>query len=149
MSSELTDENPDTATQEQSMNPPENNGHDGSPSTAEPLTLRLPDGSESVSDAILSHREMLQSPQENGLATTEEITHLTEAMESLSTEVQETEQQLEESRSEVDEVVDLLARQQQQIDELQSAVDSLAGILGTSTEWDSFDADATTEPNDQ
>ena len=37
------------------------------------LTIALPDGCESVSDAIVTNREMLREPQEHGLATDEDI----------------------------------------------------------------------------
>ncbi|MBB6646399.1 hypothetical protein [Halobellus ruber] len=123
---------------------------------ASPLQIALPDGSASVSDAIVTHREMLREPQDHGLATDQEITHLSEAMESLSADIQETTQQHDESRSRIEDLEDrveaqqerigeyeeLVEAQQQQIDELQSMVSSLAGILGTDTEWQTFDDDA-------
>lgn len=108
-------------------------------SEASPLQIALPDGSESVSDAIVTHREMLREPQDNGLATAQDITHLSEALESLSGDIQETGQQHDESQSRIAELEDLVETQQQQIDELQSMVTSLAGILGTDTEWQTFD----------
>ncbi len=140
MSSDVTGETADVSPQERSDESAraEQQDDDSTP-VAGPLKIKLPDGSESVSDAILSHREMLQAPEDNGLATSEEITHLTEAIESLSTEVQETGQQLDGTQTEVDEVKDAVANQQKQIEELQSAVNSLAEILGTSTEWNGFD----------
>lgn len=142
MSSDATGENADVTPQKRSDESARTDQQDGdSTPVAGPLKIELPDGSESVSDAILSHREMLQAPDDNGLATEEEITHLTEAIESLSGEVQETGQQLDETGTEVDELKDTVARQQQQIEELQSAVNSLAEILGTSTEWRRFDED--------
>ena len=114
---------------------------DGALTEARPLTIDLPDGSASVSDAILSHREMLRAPEEHGLATNEDITHLSEAMDTLSTEIEETGQESEETREEVEELRETVERQRRQIVELQATVDSLAEILGTSTEWETFDAD--------
>jgi len=111
---------------------------------AQPLTIKLPDGSESVSDAILAHREMLHAPEEHGLATSEDITHLSEGMETLSTELSETGQAHEETQAEVEQLRATVERQREQIDELQSAVTSLAEILGTTTEWETFD-DGTAE----
>ncbi|PSQ59923.1 MAG: hypothetical protein BRD23_03265 [Halobacteriales archaeon SW_9_67_25] len=90
-------------------------------SESQPLTIALPDGSASVSDAIVTHREMLIEPQEHGLATDEEITHLSEA------------------RSQISELQETVERQQRQIEELQSTVTSLAEILGTEAEWQTFD----------
>ena len=108
-------------------------------SEASPLQIALPDGSESVSDAIVTHREMLREPQDNGLATAQDITHLSEALESLSGDIQETSQQHDQSQSRIAELEDLVETQQRQIDELQSMVTSLAEILGTDTEWQTFD----------
>ncbi|PSP52129.1 hypothetical protein BRC60_00910, partial [Halobacteriales archaeon QH_1_68_42] len=78
---------------------------------------------------------------EHGLATGEDITHLSEAMDTLSTEIEETGQESEETREEVAELRETVERQRRQIVELQATVDSLAEILGTSTEWETFDAD--------
>ncbi|MFB6122413.1 MAG: hypothetical protein ABEJ78_03020 [Haloferacaceae archaeon] len=108
-------------------------------SDASPLTITLPDGSESVSDAIITHRAMLSEPQEHGLATGQDITHLSEAVEGLSADVEEISQQYDENQSTVAELQDRIERQQRQIDELQSMVTSLAEILGTGTEWETFD----------
>lgn len=108
---------------------------------ANPLQITLPDGSASVSDAIVTHREMLREPQEHGLATEQEITHLSEAMESLSADITETSRDHDESRSEIEELREVVATQREQIDELQSMVASLAGILGTETEWETFDGE--------
>ena len=135
MSSKTSDPNGD-ADQEQTAD--DTQPADAAPD-ANPLQITLPDGSESVSDAIVTHREMLREPQDHGLATAQEITHLSEAMESLSGDITETTQQHDESRSRIDELEDTVARQRQQIDELQSMVASLAGILGTETEWETFD----------
>lgn len=120
---------------------------------ASPLQITLPDGSESVSDAIVTHREMLREPQDHGLATEQDITHLSEAMESLSMNIQEASRQHGESRSRIEDLEELVETQRQQIegfeavvetqrrqiDELQSMVTSLAGILGTDMEWQTFD----------
>lgn len=103
------------------------------------LTISLPDGSTSVADAILTNREMLCNPEASDIATEEDITHLSKAMESLSSKVEKTERQFDESQSRVTELEALLEQQQRQINELQSMVNSLAEILGTEAEWDSFD----------
>ena len=108
---------------------------------ANPLQITLPDGSASVSDAIVTHREMLREPQDHGLATAQDITHLSEAMESLSADITETSREHDESRSEIEELREVVATQREQIDELQSMVASLAGILGTETEWETFDGE--------
>jgi chromosome segregation ATPase len=136
MSSKPADSNPDAEQDESDSNPAADTPD------ADPLQIALPDGSESVSDAIVTHREMLREPQDHGLATEQDITHLSEAMESLSADVQETTRQHDESRSRIEDLEDLVETQQRQIDELQSMVTSLAGILGTDTEWQTFDDDA-------
>ena len=116
---------------------------DGALTDASPLTIELPDGSSSVSEAILAHREMLRAPSEHGLATDEDVTHLSEAAETLSTKIQEADRRGEETESDVETLRETVERQQQQIEELRATVDSLAGILGTATEWEEFgDADA-------
>ena len=84
---------------------------------------------------------MLREPQDHGLATEQEITHLSEAMESLSADITETSREHDESREEIEELREVVAQQREQIDELQSMVASLAGILGTETEWETFDGD--------
>jgi peptidoglycan hydrolase CwlO-like protein len=104
-------------------------------SGSQPLTITLPDGSESVSDAILSHREMLRAPDDHGLATTQEITHLSEAMEALSADVEAATDE-EQHQADVTELQTAIEQQQQQIAELRSAVTSLAEILGAEVEWD-------------
>ena len=126
--------------QEQAVESADESG-DGALTETRPLTIELPDGSASVSDAILAHREMLRGPEEHGLATGEDITHLSEAMDTLSTEIEETGQESEETREEVEQLRETVERQRRQIVELQATVDSLAEILGTSTEWETFDAD--------
>lgn len=163
MSSKTTDSTPDA---EQDATDADSAPDTDTPD-ASPLQIALPDGSESVSDAIVTHREMLREPQDHGLATEQDITHLSEAMESLSADVQETSRAHEESRSrledqedrleqqhqriaeleqlvdqqhqQIEDLEDLVDRQHQQIDELRSMVSSLAGILGTDTEWQTFD----------
>jgi len=145
MSSEPRESNPDVEQDEHT----ESEHSANSPA----LTIALPDGCESVSDAIVTNREMLREPQDNGLATEEDITHLSEAMEGLSTKVERVDNQHEESRSDVDELQNIveqqrqqideqlhqLDQQQQQIDELQSMVTQLMDILGTDAEWETFD----------
>lgn len=103
------------------------------------LTITLPEGSTSVSDAIVTNREMLREPQNHGIATDEDITHLSEAMESLSGKVDNVNRQYDESQSSVNELQHLVEQQQQQINELQTMVTSLADILGTEAEWNTFD----------
>lgn len=103
------------------------------------LTITLPDGSESVSDAIVTHREMLREPREHGLATDQEITHLSEAMEALSADVEEVNRQYDANQSTVTDLREVVEQQQRQITELRSMVTSLAEILGTEAEWDTFD----------
>jgi len=107
--------------------------------SSQPLTITLPEGSQSVSDAILAHREMLRTPDEHGLATAQEITHLSEAIEGLSEDVTEVGQEYDGTQAEVAELREVVEQQRQQIEELRSAVTSLAEILGTETEWQAFD----------
>lgn len=109
--------------------------------SSQPLTIALPEGSQSVSDAILAHREMLRTPEGHGLATGQEVTHLSEAIEGLSEDIREVGQEYDGTQAEVAELQDVVERQQQQIEELRSAVASLAEILGTGTEWQAFDDD--------
>jgi chromosome segregation ATPase len=165
MSSKTPESNPDT---EQDQ-PTDSDGPQPTEEApdANPLQIALPDGSASVSDAIVTHREMLRDPQEHGLATEQDVTHLSEAIESLSANITETSQQHDESRSQIEELQDVVKQQRQQldefqdvveqqrdqieelqdtaerqrgqIDELQSMVASLAGILGTETEWETFE----------
>ncbi|MFP8958013.1 hypothetical protein ACLI4Y_14915 [Natrialbaceae archaeon A-CW3] len=104
----------------------------------QPLSITLPDGSENVADAIVTHREMLTDPHEHGLATDEDISHLSEAMETFSGRFKKTSQQYDETQSEIDELQNLVEQQQQQINELQSVIISLADILGTEAEWTTF-----------
>lgn len=121
---------------------------DGALTDPSPLTIELPDGSSSVSEAILAHREMLRAPSEHGLATDEDVTHLSEAAETLSTKIQEADRRGEETESEVETLRETVARQHRQIEELRATVDSLAEILGTATEWEEFDAEATEADDD-
>ena len=118
---------------------------DGALTDPSPLTIELPDGSSSVSEAILAHREMLRAPSEHGLATDEDVTHLSEAAETLSTKIQEADRRGEETQSEVETLRETVTRQHRQIEELRATVDSLAEILGTATEWEEFDEEATAE----
>lgn len=109
--------------------------------SSQPLTIALPEGSQSVSDAILAHREMLRTPEEHGLATDQEITHLSEAIEGLSEDLTEVNQQYDGAQADVAELQEVIRQQQRQIDELRSTVTSLAEILGTGAEWEAFDTD--------
>jgi len=115
-----------------------------------PLTIDLPDGSASIAEAIHAHREMLHNPSENGLAADEDISHLSEAVGELSQKLQQSKKQRQEADSQVTELERTIAHQQRQIQELHAVVESLMDILGTETEWESFesppeDADHTTE----
>lgn len=103
------------------------------------LTIALPEGCTSVSDAIVTNREMLREPQDHGLATEEDITHLSEAIEGLSGDVQAVSGQCEEANSTVADLQTVVEQQRRQIEELQSMVTSLADILGTEAEWQTFD----------
>jgi len=141
MSSETAEAGAEADQQEQAVESTDAGSDGGALTGARPLTIELPDGSASVSDAILSHHEMLRAPGEHGLATSEDITHLSEAMDTLSTEIDETGQESEATREEAEQLRETVECQRQQIDELQATVDSLAAILGTSTEWETFDAD--------
>jgi len=109
--------------------------------SSQPLTIALPEGSQSVSDAILAHREMLRTPEEHGLATDQEITHLSEAIEGLSEDLTEVNQQYAGAQADVAGLQEVIRQQQRQIDELRSTVTSLAEILGTGAEWEAFDTD--------
>ena len=104
--------------------------------TPEPLTITLPDGSESVSEAILSNRRMLTNPEEHDLVSASEIEAVRDAVDTLSAEVsddlQEEVSTLETSLEGVEERLD---RQGRQIGELRDTVASLAEILGASVEF--------------
>ena len=134
MSSEPTESPPETEPEQHTESETDTTSQPQSGS--QPLTITLPDGSESVSDAILSHREMLHAPDDHGLATTQEITHLSEAMEALSADVETATDQHEQHQADVAELQTAIEQQQQQIVELRSAVTSLAEILGADVEWD-------------
>lgn len=103
------------------------------------LTIALPEGCENVSDAIVTNREMLREPQEHGLATEQDITHLSEAIEGLSGKVEGVSNEYDETQDTVAELQSVVERQQRQIEELQSMVTSLTDILGTEAEWQTFD----------
>jgi len=108
----------------------------------EPLTITLPDGSESISEAILSHRQMLTTPSEHGLVSAEEGEEILDAVEALSAAVpEELDEELTALERSVEGMVDRMDRQEQRIEELQGTVESLAEILGTSVEFDHSDAD--------
>jgi chromosome segregation ATPase len=137
MSEETADA--DTGTDQQPSSDSDSAAPDTETSDESPLTIALPDGSESVSDAIIAHREMLSEPRDHGLATEQDITHLSEAVEGLSTDIEGLSQQYEEDRPAITELQNVVEQQQRQIRELQSMVTSLAEILGTETEWQTFD----------
>ncbi|MFW6320734.1 MAG: hypothetical protein ACOC0Z_02695 [Halohasta sp.] len=107
-----------------------------------PLTIDLPNGSASVAEAIQAHGEVLQNPSENGLAAEEDISHLSEAVGELSQKLQQSTKKRQEAESKVDELERTVSHQQRQLQELHSVVESLMDILGTSTEWDSFESEA-------
>ena len=107
-----------------------------------PLTIDLPDGSASIAEAIHTHREMLHNPSENGLAADEDISHLSEAVGDLSQKLQQSTKKRQEADATVDELERTVSHQQRQIQELHAVVESLLDILGTSTQWDSFEAAA-------
>jgi len=104
---------------------------------AEPLTITLPDGSESVSEAILSHRRMLTNPSEHGLVAAEEGEEILDAVEALSADVPEDlDEELTALERSVEGMVDRMDRQERRIEELQDTVESLAEILGASVEFE-------------
>ncbi|MFB6101905.1 MAG: hypothetical protein ABEJ73_05010 [Haloplanus sp.] len=108
--------------------------------TAEPLTIGLPDGSESVSEAILSHRQMLTNPSEHGLVSTAEAEEVQETVERLSDEVpDDLQEEMQTLETSVDELGERLDRQQRQIQELRDTVASLAEILGASVDFQRLD----------
>lgn len=109
---------------------------DGS-STGGPLTITLPDGSESVSEAILSNRQMLRNPSEHGLVSTDEADEAREAIEALSAEIPEDLQgDLETLSASIEGMTARLDRHERRIAELQDTVESLAEILGASVEFE-------------
>jgi len=114
-----------------------------------PLTIDLPDGSASIAEAIHTHREMLHNPAANGLAAEEDISHLSEAVGDLSQKLQQEKKQRQEADSTVDELERTVSHQQRQIKELHAVVESLMDILGTSTQWDSFESEAEAEETEQ
>ena len=109
---------------------------------AEPLTIGLPDGSESVSEAILSHRRMLTNPSEHGLVSADDAAEVQETVAELAEEVPEDLQgEMETLEASVEELATGIGRQEQQIRELRDTVASLAEILGASVEFRTFDED--------
>jgi hypothetical protein len=109
-------------------------------SAVEPLTISLPDGSESVSEAILSHRQMLANPSKHGLVSETEAAEMLDAVETLSEEVPEgLESELETLETSIEAMADRLDRQDRQLAELRETVTSLAEILGTSVEFETAD----------
>ena len=109
---------------------------------AEPLTIGLPDGSESVSEAILSHRQMLTNPSEHGLVSADDAAEVQETVAELTEEVPEgLQEEMETLEASVEELATGVGRQEQQIRELRDTVASLAEILGASVEFRTFDED--------
>ena len=137
MSSGPRDANPD-ATQDETE---QSDGADDASDVAESpgMAIPLPEGSTSVSDAIVTNREMLREPDRHGLATEGDIENLSGAMESLSAKVERVDRQHEDGDERLTELEGLVERQRQQIDELQSMVGDLVDILGTEAEWTTFD----------
>jgi len=111
-------------------------GSESALTSAEPLTIALPDGSESVSEAILSHRQMLTNPSDHGLVSAAEAEEVRETVDRLAEEVpEELRDEMTDLEASVDELADGLDRQQRQIQELRDTVASLAEILGASVEF--------------
>ena len=107
---------------------------------AEPLTIALPDGSESVSEAILSHRQMLTNPDDHGLVSASETKAVREAVDQLAEDVpDELAGELDELGASVETLTDRVDQQQRQIRELRATVTSLAEILGASVEFEAGD----------
>lgn len=125
----------------------ETDGASGGAIDAEPLTIELPDGTESVSEAILSNRRMLLSPEESALASENEVVELIDWVEDLAakiegvetTQTETIEPDVDDLESVVEDQRELIETQREQIDELRGAVESLADILGTSADWESFE----------
>jgi len=114
----------------------ERSGSESALTSAEPLTIALPDGSESVSEAILSHRQMLTNPSDHGLVSVEEAEEVRETVDRLAEEVpEELRDEMTDLEASVDELADGVDRQQRQIQELRDTVASLAEILGASVEF--------------
>lgn len=114
----------------------ERSGSESALTSAEPLTIALPDGSESVSEAILSHRQMLTNPSDHGLVSVEEVNEVRETVDRLAEEVpEELRDEMADLETSVDELADGLDRQQRQIQELRDTVASLAEILGASVDF--------------
>ncbi len=102
----------------------------------EPLTISLPDGSESVAAAIRSNREMLAAPAENGLAPAEAVTELRETVDRLAEDrPDDLTSELAGLETATERLADRVARQDREIRELREVVRSLAEILGASIEF--------------
>lgn len=106
------------------------------PSTG-PLKITLPDGSESVSEAIVSNRRMLTHPSDHGLASDEELDEAREAIETLSEEVPaDLKEELETLEGSIEGMTARLDRHERRIVELQDTVESLGEILGAAVEFE-------------
>jgi len=107
---------------------------------AEPLTIGLPDGTESVSEAILSHRRMLTNPSDHGLVSADDAEQVIETLEELANDVpDDLRGDLEGIEASVDDMAARLDRQERQIRELRDTVASLADILGASVDFEDGD----------
>jgi|JXWS01.1.fsa_nt_gb hypothetical protein len=106
-------------------------------SSVSPLSLDLPEGSESVSEAIFSHRKMLTNPADHGLAVADEVVTLEARLEEMADVV-------EERTARHDTLESSLKSQERQITELKQAIDSLAEVLGTSVEWQALETESET-----
>jgi chromosome segregation ATPase len=102
---------------------------DGAGEESPRLTIALPEGCENVSDAIVTNREMLREPGEHGLATDEEITHLSEAIESVSGNVEAVSARCEDQGSEIEEIQATVEQQGQRIEDRDSEIDELRTIV--------------------
>ncbi|MFT4910614.1 MAG: methyl-accepting chemotaxis protein [Natronomonas sp.] len=106
----------------------------------DPLTIELPDGTESVSEAILSNRQMLLDPDESAMASETEVVELTDWVEELAGNIEDVEQhQTETIEADVTDLKTVVKNQRRQIEELRGAIESLADILGTTADWETFD----------
>jgi len=138
----MNSETAETADEQSHHHSDESNAEVDTDAAPSPLTIDLPDGTASIAEAIGAHREMLHNPSENGLASDEDISHLSEAVGDLSQNLQQSKQNQQEADSQVTELERTVAHQQRQIQELHAVVESLMDILGTETEWDSFETAA-------
>lgn len=141
---DATDDTDADAADDTNVDEPTEESSPGSAITgeAEPLTIGLPDGSESVSEAILSHRQMLTEPSEHGLVSASEAEEVRETVDDLAERVpEELRDEIDALEESVDEMAAGLDRQGRQIRELRDTVASLAEILGASVDFQTLDGD--------